>query len=224
MTSLLTANAQIDFYYTGKGNTFIMKKFASLILILLFVTSSVAACGGDKNSTSSAADSDAQSYVLKSNSSQPADSSDTADGSEVSEPASEPEISEPTKSAIYTMSFEDIVKAVYAACDKPFDSYINGSIPEEAIAARYGDELECKEAYRSEPFWNVDPYLFELYRVDEDKAEEIAALVEEKADLNQWVCVSAEAKIAAVNGNVVMLCMSTKEECKELAEAFKGIE
>ncbi len=200
-----------------------MKKITSLLLILLFVSTVFAACGDDKEGTSSNIDSSVESSNISSTESELPNSSDAGDESEISEPASEPEESKPEESAIYSMSLEDIIKAVYASCDKTFDSYYNAPIEKENLAVAYGDDFECIEAFSSGPFINVTPYCFELYRVDAEKAEEIAALIEEKANLNKWVCVSAEAKITAVNGNVVMLCMSTKEECDQLAEAFKSI-
>ncbi len=197
-----------------------MKKITSLLLVLLFILMAFAACGDDKEGTSSNIDS-SEDITSKSELS---NSSDTGDESEISEPASEPDESKPEESAIYSMSLEDIVKAVYASSGKTYnsDDYYNTEVTKETLVSYFGADFEFTDAFASELSMGFG-YSFCLARVNEEDAEEIAALVEEKADLAKWVCTGAQAKITAVNGNVVMLCMSTNEECNQLAEAFKAI-
>lgn len=126
---------------------------------------------------------------------------------------------------IETMTLTEIMEAVY---EKASIAGINTetrpimTVGEERLAYFFGTEFDCKEAIASEPEMGFG-YSVCLARVDAGKAESIAAEILEKADTYKWICAHADSKVVAVNGNVVLLCMTSEANCAAFKEAFLSI-
>lgn len=123
---------------------------------------------------------------------------------------------------IDTMALMDILDKVYAACGKSIDGFYNTEVNAESLARYFGTDFDFTEAVASE-YMIGGGYSFCLVRVDAGKTEEVAALIEAHADPRKWICRFAEEVTVAVNGNVVMLCMASKETCQEIETAFKNL-
>ncbi|MEA4833263.1 hypothetical protein SDC9_128579 [bioreactor metagenome] len=126
---------------------------------------------------------------------------------------------------INTMKLSDIIDKVYSESSLPADDYkyyVTNEINKDSCEYFFGKDFNYIEAVSSEPEIGYG-YSFCLVRVDESKTNDIAKLIEENAKLDKWVCVSAEYKTVAVNGNVIMLCMTKEETCTALKTAFLNI-
>lgn len=102
------------------------------------------------------------------------------------------------------------------------DHYANMEVDAENLAGFFGTDFDFIEAVASEPQFGGG-YSFCLVRVDADKTDEVAKLIETHADPGKWICMFAEEVTVAVNGNVVMLCMASKETCRSMETAFKNL-
>ena len=137
------------------------------------------------------------------------------------EPEESTKPSEPN--VINTIDLAELTEMVYASCGKSMDGFYNTELDSESLARYFGTDFEFEQAFASELMIGGG-YSFCLVRVDADKTEEVAALIEEHADPWKWICMGAEDKVVAVNGNVVMLCMASSEECSALKAAFLAIQ
>ena len=120
------------------------------------------------------------------------------------------------------MALMDILDKVYSACGKSVDNFYNTEVDAENLSRYFGTDFDFAEAVASE-YMIGGGYSFCLVRVDSDRTEEIADLIETHADPGKWICMFAEEVTVAVNGNVVMLCMASKETCQEIEAAFKNL-
>lgn len=76
----------------------------------------------------------------------------------------------------------------------------------------------------SEPMMTSQAYSLVLAKVkDGVNADEIAKSMNEKADTQKWICVSAEKVYTTSSGNVVCLVMSSETNAKPVYEKFKEL-
>lgn len=183
-----------------------MKKTISLILAALLSVTVFCSCNTKEDNNSSAPENS------KAEQSSMADSS--AEESSEAEQSSEPEVR-----GINDMGIVEVVSLVRAATDI---SYTYSEITAESCERYFGKGFEFTEALFCEPMIGFGFSLC-IARVDSDKVEEVAQIVEENADIMKWVCTGAEAKKVATNGDYVLLIMSTTEECDKVVEAFEAI-
>lgn len=123
---------------------------------------------------------------------------------------------------ISTIALSDLVKMVYDASGNSMDDFYNIEVDAKNLAYYFGTDFEFEEAFASEPNFGGG-YSFCLVRVDPAKTEEIAQLIEANANPWKWICMGAKKVVVATNGNVVMLCMASEEECAALEAAFLAI-
>lgn len=206
-----------------------MKKFIALFFVLTSLLLIFASCmGAEKPSESSQPDDTSGNLPNQSESTsgRPEETTDTPDTPDTPEdttdkPEESTKPSEPN--VINTIDLAELTEMVYASCGKSMDGFYNTELDSESLARYFGTDFEFEQAFASELMIGGG-YSFCLVRVDADKTEEVAALIEEHADPWKWICMGAEDKVVAVNGNVVMLCMASSEECSALKAAFLAIQ
>ena len=185
-----------------------MKKTISLILAALLSVTVFCSCNTKEDNNSSAPENS------KAEQSSMADSDSSAEESSEAEQSSEPEVR-----GINDMGIVEVVSLVRAATDI---SYTYSEITAESCEMYFGKGFEFTEALFCEPMIGFGFSLC-IARVDSDKVDEVAKIVEENADTMKWVCTGAEAKKVATNGDYVLLIMSKTEECDKVVEAFEAI-
>ncbi len=183
-----------------------MKKTISLILAALLSVTVFCSCNTKEDNNSSTPENS------KAEQSSMADSN--AEESSEAEQSTEPEVR-----GINDMGIVEVVSLVRAATDI---SYTYSEITAESCEMYFGKGFEFTEALFCEPMIGFGFSLC-IARVDSDKVEEVAHIVDAHADPMKWVCTGAEAKKVATNGDYVLLIMSKTEECDKVVEAFEAI-
>ena len=81
-----------------------------------------------------------------------------------------------------------------------------------------------KEGLSSDAMINAVAHSVCLLRAESaEAAEELAKQVEEKANPNKWVCVSAEETIVDRIGDVVVLIMASADNAETIDANFKAL-
>ena len=83
------------------------------------------------------------------------------------------------------------------------------------------DEIEYTEGVVSMPRMSSVAYQCVLLRVDEDQVDTVKQQLKDNADLNKWVCVSAETMLIESRGNVILSVMGENDTVYALSEAFQ---
>ena len=73
------------------------------------------------------------------------------------------------------------------------------------------------------PMMSSVAYQCVLLRVDEADVEAAKQALQNNADVNKWVCVSAETMLIESRGDVIFFIMSGKEEAYALNSAFQNL-
>lgn len=92
--------------------------------------------------------------------------------------------------------------------------------------AQYATDIEdfsnIEYAVASLPMMNAQAYSLTILKVkDGANVEEVAKMVNEKAQLNKWVCVCADKVLTTSSGNVVFSIMSNAETAQTIYDSFK---
>lgn len=194
-----------------------MKKLICTILTLATFLCLFAACGKEP----SPSETTGRTPSDTTNPEETKTPTETTGAEDTTNPEETTEAPQPVET-IDTMALMDILDKVYAACGKSIDGFYNTEVNAESLARYFGTDFDFTEAVASE-YMIGGGYSFCLVRVDAGKTEEVAALIEAHADPRKWICRFAEEVTVAVNGNVVMLCMASKETCQEIETAFKNL-
>ncbi len=147
-----------------------------------------------------------------------------------SDPSSEPPVTTTTAKTYESLQarLESIVDASGVEGIRMGRNY--RQIDKESVSFFIGTEsfnTPFKECVALEPDINVDAFVLGLFELEE--GEDVMAFAKEvmdKADLNKWVCVSAEAKYVAISGPYVLFVMTSKADIAKIADAagFEPIE
>ncbi|MBQ7409756.1 MAG: hypothetical protein IJW20_00030 [Clostridia bacterium] len=94
--------------------------------------------------------------------------------------------------------------------------------------AQYATDIEdfsnIEYAVASMPMMNAQAYSLTILKVkDGANVEEVAKMVNEKAQLNRWVCVCADKVLTTSSGNVVFSIMSNAEIAQTIYDSFKAL-
>lgn len=94
--------------------------------------------------------------------------------------------------------------------------------------AQYATDIEdfsnIEYAVASMPMMNAQAYSLTILKVkDGANVEEVAKMVNEKAQLNRWVCVCADKVLTTSSGNVVFSIMSNAETAQTIYDSFKTL-
>ena len=84
------------------------------------------------------------------------------------------------------------------------------------------DEISYTEGVVSMPMMSSIAYQCVLLRVEPDDVEAAKQLIKDNADLNKWVCVSAETMLVESRGDVIFFVMADNDTAYALNSAFQG--
>lgn len=83
------------------------------------------------------------------------------------------------------------------------------------------DEIDYAEGVVSAPMMSSIAYQCVLLRVAEDDIETVKQQIKDNADLDKWVCVSAETMLVESRGDVIFFVMGDSDTAYALNAAFQ---
>ena len=83
------------------------------------------------------------------------------------------------------------------------------------------DEISYIEGVVSMPMMSSIAYQCVLLRVEADDVETAKQLIKDNADLNKWVCISAETMLVESRGDVIFFVMADNDTAYALNNAFQ---
>lgn len=127
-------------------------------------------------------------------------------------------------------SLQDIMASLYANADlsqdfkDALDGYATVDITDDLEISILGtDEITYTEGVVSMPMMSSVAYQCVLLRVDEGDVEAAKQALQSNADLDKWVCVSAETMLIESRGDVIFFVMAGKDEAYALGNAFQNL-
>lgn len=84
------------------------------------------------------------------------------------------------------------------------------------------DEIDYEEGIVSMPMMSSVAYQCVLLRVDSDAVDTVKQQINDNADLNKWICVSAETMLVESRGNVIFFVMGESDTAYALNTAFQA--
>lgn len=126
-------------------------------------------------------------------------------------------------------SLTDIMSGIYEKADLS-DDFRQGLANFETIALTDDmemsilgtDEIEYAEAIVSMPMMSSVAYQCVLLRVDADSVDAVKQKLQENADPDKWVCVSAETVLIESRGDVIFYVMAENDVAYALNTAFQN--
>ncbi|MDE6853373.1 MAG: hypothetical protein K2J67_12980, partial [Lachnospiraceae bacterium] len=122
----------------------------------------------------------------------------------------------------------DIMSGIYENADLSedfragMDSFETLELTEDFEVSLLGtDEIEYTEGIASIPMISPNAYQCVLLRVEEDKVDTVKQQLKDNADLNKWVCVSAETLLIESRGNVILFVMGDNDTVYAMSSAFQ---
>lgn len=125
----------------------------------------------------------------------------------------------------------DILAQIYEAANLDSETkeamaerYMSDVLTEDNAALFLGtSEVSYTEGIVSVPLMNVIPYQCVLLRVNPDDVDSVKTLLLENADLNKWVCVSADKAEAESIGDLVLFVMGEENVADAIVASFKAL-
>lgn len=84
------------------------------------------------------------------------------------------------------------------------------------------DEISYIEGVVSMPMMSSIAYQCVLLRVEPDNVETVKQQIIDNADLNKWVCISAETVLVESRGDVIFFVMADNDTAYALNNAFQN--
>lgn len=127
-------------------------------------------------------------------------------------------------------SLQDVMTSLYANADLPqdfrdtLDGYTTVELTDDLEISVLGtDEITYTEGVVSMPMMSSIAYQCVLLRVDEGDVETAKQALQSNADVDKWVCVSAETMLIESRGDVIFFIMAGKDEAYALSSAFQKL-
>ncbi len=127
-------------------------------------------------------------------------------------------------------SLQDIMASLYANADlvqdfrDTLDSYETVEITDDLEISILGtDQITYTEGVVSMPMMSSMAYQCVLLRVDEADVESAKQALKDNADLDKWVCVSAETMLIESRGDVIFFIMCDKDTAAAMSNAFQKL-
>ncbi len=125
----------------------------------------------------------------------------------------------------------DILAQIYDGADLDSETkeamaerYMSDILTEDNAAMFLGtSEVSYVEGIVSVPLMNVIPYQCVLLRVNSEDVDSVKTLLLENADLNKWVCVSADTAKAENIGDLVLFVMGEQNVVDAVVASFKAL-
>lgn len=125
---------------------------------------------------------------------------------------------------------QDILTEIYAGADidseakEAIEGYIMDVITEENEQALLGtSEVTYVEGIFSVPMISPIPYQCVLLRVNPEDVDSVKELLTANADLNKWVCTSAETALVENVGDLVLFVMCEQTIADALSDSFQSL-
>lgn len=127
-------------------------------------------------------------------------------------------------------SLQDIMASLYANADlvqdfrDNLDNYETIELTDDLEVSILGtDQITYTEGVVSMPMMSSMAYQCVLLRVDEADVESAKQALKDNANLNKWVCVSAETMLIESRGDVIFFIMSDKDTAAAMSSAFQKL-
>lgn len=124
-------------------------------------------------------------------------------------------------------SLTDIMAGLYEKADLSedfragMDSFETYELTEDLEVSILGtDEIDYTEGVASIPMISLNAYQCVLLRVEENSVDTVKQQLKDNADLNKWVCVSAETMLIESRGNVIFFIMGDNDTAYAMNDAF----
>ncbi len=125
-------------------------------------------------------------------------------------------------------SLGDLIAGIYEKADLSedfragLDSFETFELTKETEVSILGtDEIVYTEATASIPMISPNAFQFVLLRVEEENVDTVKQQLKDHADLNKWICVSAETMLIESRGNVIFFAMGDNDTVYALNSAFQ---
>lgn len=125
-------------------------------------------------------------------------------------------------------SLSDIIAGIYEKADLSedfragMDSFEMFELTDETEVSILGtDEIDYTEAAASIPMISPNAFQFVLLRVEDENVDTVKQQLKDNADLNKWICVSAETMLIESRGNVIFFAMGDNDTVYALNSAFQ---
>ncbi|MDD6812422.1 MAG: hypothetical protein PUD93_11235 [Lachnospiraceae bacterium] len=134
------------------------------------------------------------------------------------------------KSVTIEGELTDLMAEIYAGIDidaetkEAMQGYISEEINaenEEYILGTTG--IPYKEGICSVPMISSIAYQCVLLRVEPENVDTVKKTLQETADVNKWVCVSAETVLVESRGDLVLFAMCREDVAYALSSAFQSL-
>lgn len=127
-------------------------------------------------------------------------------------------------------SLQDMMASLYANADlvqdfrDTLDSYETVDLTDDLEISILGtDQITYTEGVVSMPMMSSMAYQCVLLRVDEADVESAKQALKDNADLDKWVCVSAETMLIESRGDVIFFIMCDKNTAEAMSSAFQKL-
>lgn len=102
--------------------------------------------------------------------------------------------------------------------------YMTDTLTQENEQAILGTaDASYIEGIYSVPMMSSIAYQCVLLRVEQDNVETVKTALRENADVNKWVCVSAETVLVENVGDLVLFIMSGEDVAYAVSESFQAL-
>lgn len=127
---------------------------------------------------------------------------------------------------------QDIMADIYSGLEGlddetkgAIEGYMCDTLTEENEQAILGtSDIEYTEGVYSVPMMSSIAYQCVLLRVNPDDIETVKQQLKDNADLNKWVCVSAETMLVENVGDLVLFIMSGKDVAYAVSTSFQSLQ
>lgn len=134
------------------------------------------------------------------------------------------------KSDALTENLSDIMDTLYETADLSedfragMDSFETFEITDDLEMSILGtEEITYLEGIASVPMISPNAYQCVLLRVDEEDVDTVKQQLKDNADLNKWICVSAETMLIESRGDVIFFVMGDQNTVYALNRAFQNL-
>lgn len=125
---------------------------------------------------------------------------------------------------------KDIMAKIYEGVDidaeakQAMQEYVCDSLTADNEEALLGvADVPYIEGVYSVPMISSIAYQCVLIRVEPEEVETVKTMLKENADVNKWVCVSAETVLVENVGDLVLFIMSDKDAAYAVSAAFQAL-
>ncbi len=123
----------------------------------------------------------------------------------------------------------DIIDGIYESAELSEDfrsglsNFETFELTEEIEVSLLGtDEIDYTEGAASIPMISPNAFQMVLLRVEEGTVDTVKQQLKDNADLNKWICVSAETMLIESRGNVIFFVMGDNDTAYALNSAFQA--